>query len=261
MWRCDICRLNCSRAVRASRPRSNHAESRRHAKASMALSLCGICVTVIIVAILVGIFCNNGCCSSRYAVNGVCYPYRRYAWSSSLCNSFSTCCNQYEDAYSNGYCYSFNTPTSTSTRSTSSVYCPAYTLNGVCYSYRRHAWSSSSCNSFSTCCNQYEDAYSFGYCYSFNPPTSTSTWSTSSVYCSGYEVNGVCYSYRRYAWFSSSCYASFSTCCNQYEDAYSFGYCYSFNPPPTTTTSSYCPGYKVNGVCYLSRRYAIGSRF
>jgi len=83
--------------------------ARRLGKASLWLSITGIIVTCIIIAIAVGVSvgtATKNCAYAAYTLNGICFSSRRYAYGMSSCyGTFSSCCYSYEDLYYNGYCY------------------------------------------------------------------------------------------------------------------------------------------------------------
>jgi hypothetical protein len=45
--------------------------------------------------------------------------------------------------------------------------------------------------------------------------------------CSGYEIEGLCYSHRRSVFMLPNCQKSFDTCCHPSEDMYYRQYCYT----------------------------------
>ena len=85
---------------------SDRAEAQRLGTASLGMSISGIIVTVIIVAIAVGVSVSsyNRATSCMYTANGGCYSSRRYVGSCSY-YSASYCCYSYEDVYYASYCY------------------------------------------------------------------------------------------------------------------------------------------------------------
>jgi hypothetical protein len=89
--------------------------ARRLGKASLGLSIAGIIVTCIIIAIAVGVSVSRGnigptappCPNAKYGVKSTCsYKSRRYVDGQSYCyGTFASCCNPSETIYYAGFCF------------------------------------------------------------------------------------------------------------------------------------------------------------